>query len=295
MKYDVVEAVAEGRAHVSWSTVRSTYKGKTLVIWVTRDAVKFDGVPALTWDWKSLPKKDPWYTDEIFDGVRLPASALELQRIADLMGSMLLTPKVVDLIWLQAGLKFDCITQTQSYPDQDITNDRGVILAESHIHVVHKRIEAALAELGGDDGHSLISCVGKYWVLINNLATGHTPSGEKLLYGLDNACNYGWCAQHASGPGITPGVQCWQRPGFKHNHHHWDPSQTIRVMYRKGVLIHEDGSREIVDLHTIAASEHAGLLHHQTGELIYLRQQGEPKPVNDVTLSLYAPRVVLAA
>ncbi len=37
----VVEEVAEGRAHVSWSTVKSEYKGKTLLVYVFRDAAGF--------------------------------------------------------------------------------------------------------------------------------------------------------------------------------------------------------------------------------------------------------------
>ncbi len=257
--------------------------------------MKFDGVPALQWDWDPLPKSDPWYTDELFDGVRLPATALELQKIADLTGCLLLTPKVIDLIWLQAKLKFDSITQTQSYPDEDISDDSGVIVANSHIHVVHQRLEAALAELGGDDGVSLIDSVGKYWCLINNLATGITPSGRKLAYGSANACNYGWPASRGAYPGVTRGVHVWQTPGFRHDHHHWDPSQTIRLMYRKAVLIHEDGSQAVVDLHSVARSELAGLLHHQPGELVYLRQRGVPEPVNDVALSMYAPDLNLVA
>lgn len=290
MSINVVEEVAEGRAHVSWATVRSTYQGKTLLIYVFRDAMKFDQVPALQWNFKPLKAGDPWGTSELFDGVRLPASAFQLQQIADLTGSMLLTPRVIDLIWLQASLKFDAVTQTQSYPDADLTDDGGVIVANSHVHVVHQKLEAIIAALGGDDGEALISCVGKYWCLIDRLRLGG------LRFGAASACNYGWPSSKASGPGVTPGVLCWQRPGFRHDHHHWDPSQTIRLMYREGILIHEDGQQERVALADIAADPKlAGLLHHSPGALLYLRQAGVPRPGSDVAMARYKPPLALVA
>jgi hypothetical protein len=287
VKINVVEEVAEGRAHVSWATVKSQHKGKTLVIWVFRDAMKFDGVPALTWDWKTPTRTDAWYTDEVFNGVRLPATALELQKIADITGCMLLTPKVIDLIWLQAGLKFDPVTNTQPYPGASPKAQRRIV-ANSHIHRVHVEIERKID--GRDDGQVLIASVGKYWCLINQLA-----NPTVLIYGADNACNYGWPSSGGRYNGVTPGIKVWQPTGFKHDHHHWDPSQTIRLMYCKALLIHEDGHQEWVDLRTLAGSEHAGLLHHEAGELVYLRQAGVPAPLEDVAMPMYAPDFSLVA
>ena len=287
MKIDVIEEVAEGRAHVSWSSVKSTYKEESLIIYVFRDAMKFDDVPALTWDWKPVSKKSPWYTNEVFDGVRLPASAEELQVIADLTGCMMLTPKVIDLIWLQAQLKFDPVLNTARYPGAPST--QRTIVAESHLHVVHQEIEKKITDLGGDQGQ-LIASVGKYWCLINRLS-----NLMGLRFGVRQACNYGWPSSDGRYSGVTPGIKCWQEPGYRHDHFHWDPSQTIRLMYRRAKLIHADGRREWVDLHDIASSRYAGLIHHETNELTYLRQRCVPKPEESMALSIYAPDIDLAA
>lgn len=249
---DVVSAVKNGFGIFDWYEVVSEYNGNKLYIKVFRDAMKFNGVPALTWNFKRI-------TGDVrtFDGVRLPASAHQLQEIADLLGCMLMTPKVIDLIWLQAGTKFDAVI-----------NVNGKIVAITNIHDLHTKVES---EVGTDDGVSLISCVGKYWCLTNELSW-------KPSHGNDTAaCNYGWFARHASGPCLSPGTQCWQRPGFGHGKSHFDPSQVIRLMHRKARLISSDGTEQEVDLHDIAAdSALAPLLHHQ-GILTYLRQKGVVK------------------
>jgi hypothetical protein len=277
MLIDVVEEVAEGRARVEWATVQSIHKGKTLIIPVFRDSMKFDNVPAMTWDFK------PVKSVKSYDGVRLPASARDLQKVADLTGSMLLTPKVIDLLWLQAGVRFDAIINT---PIGKSSQRR--IVAESDIHVVHGEIEAAILAAGGDPGgRTIVECVGKYWCLVNELL-GNT-------YGENQACNYGWCALHASGPGVTAGVQCWQRCGFRHDDKHWDPSQTIRLMFQKAILIHEDGRREIVHLHDVAQSDELAPLISHEGKLHILRQASVPKPVDDIVIAKYLPTFDLAA
>jgi len=214
--------------------------------------MKFDDVPAMTWDLKPIAGDN-----RKFDGVRLPATAHQLQEIADLLGCMLLTPKVIDLIWLTAELRFDAVV-----------NVKGKIVATSNIHDVHEAIEK---KIGDGDGAKLVSCVGKYWCLINDLEYKGKVHGDWAC------CNYGWFAKRASGPGITPGTQCWQRPGFRHNKLHWDPSQTIRLMSRRAILKSPDGTMEEIDLHDVATNAAlAPLMHHQ-GALTYLRQKGVDK------------------
>jgi hypothetical protein len=256
---DVVQLVKDGKAIFEWAEIKTTHEDKTLILDVFRDAMKFDGVEACTWDFKPLPANDPNH-GKVYDGVRLPASAKQLQEIADLLSCMLLTPRIVDQIWLQASLKFD-----------SIVNVKGNIVAISNINDVHEAIEAKIESLGGDPGDAtLISCVGKYWVLVNELA--------QSKFGEQGACNYGWCAKTASGPGVTYPVQCWQRPGLAHDFHHWDPSQTIRLMYRFATLIQEGHAPREIDLHEIATDpELAPLISHQ-GVLKYLRLPGVPEP-----------------
>lgn len=251
---DVVQLVRENRDNFEWAEVKSVHNGYTLYIQVFRDAMKFDGIPALTWDLKPIIGDN-----RLFPGVRLPATAQQLQEIADLLNCMLMTPKVIDMIWLQADIKFDCVI-----------NVNGKIVAISHIHDVHQKIEEYI-QLLGDDGTKLVSCVGKYWCLINDL------EHKVKIHALDVACNYGWCAKRASGPGITAGVQCWQRPGFRHSLKHWDPSQTIRLMHRSGRLIHPDGKEQKIDLHDIASNPSLAFLLHHQGVLTYLRQKGVTK------------------
>ncbi len=253
---DVVQLVKDGKGIFEWSEVVSEHNGYKLYIKVFRDAMKFDNIEACTWNLKPLQS---WEADhgKIFNGVRLPATAHQLQQIADMLNCMMLTPKVIDLIWLQAEIKFNCIV-----------NINGNIVAVSHVTDVHKKIEEKI-QTAGNNG--LVSCVGKYWCLINDL------KGRPNLHGDKVACNYGWFASNASGPGITPGTKCWQRPGFRHNKQHFDPSQTIRLMYRMAKLIHPNGTEEEIDLHGVATdSSLAPLMHHQ-GVLTYLRQDGVPK------------------
>ena len=252
---DVVQLVKDGKARFEWAEIKTTHEDKTLIIDVFRDAMKFDEVPAMTWDFKPIAGDD-----RKFDGVRLPASAKQLQEIADVTSCMLLTPRIVDQIWLQAVLKFD-----------SIVNVKGNIVAISNINDVHEAIEAKIASLGGDPGDgTLISCVGKYWVLTNELSTSK--------FGTQGACNYGWCAKTASGPGLTYPVQCWQRPGYQHDNGHWDPSQTIRLMYRFATLLRDGEAPEEIDLYDVAKDpELAPLISHQ-GVLNYLRLPGVPEP-----------------
>jgi hypothetical protein len=164
---NVVQLVKDGKAKFEWAEVISEYHGHKLHLSVLED-------------------------DRLFNGVRLPATAHELQEIADLIGGMLLTPKVIDLIWLQAKIKFDAVVNSGP-PSYDI-------VANMDIHKVHELIEAKVAEIG-DDGMGLISCVGKYWCLIEQLTV------HGMLHGDWTACNYGWFAKKASGAGLSPGPE----------------------------------------------------------------------------------------
>jgi len=246
---DVVQLVKERKGRYEWYEVVSIYNDYKLYIKVLRDAMKFDNIPAMTWDFK------PIFNDtRRFNGVRLPASAHQLQEIADLLGGMLLTPKVIDLIWLQATLKFDAIV-----------NIKGKIVATSNIHDIHNAIEQKTTT---DNGTQLISCVGKYWTLTNAL------SSYGKIYGDWVSCNYGWFAKNSSGPGLTPGTRCWQRPGYKHNKQHFDPSQLIRIMHRKATIVLPSGIMQSIDLHDVASdAKYAKLLNHD-GVLKYIRQTG---------------------
>jgi hypothetical protein len=232
-----------------------------------RDAMKFDEMPEL--DWHREPCGGG-ISPKIFSGVRLPATPMELQQIADMVSGMLLTPRVIDLIWLQAGIKFDAIVNNgKPYGTPEFE-----IVATMNITDLHELIEKEIHDRGGDGGNEVISCVGKYWCLINGLGTWE----GRNMYGTYTACNYGWCGDDASGPGVTPGVKCWQRPGYKHNIDHVDPSQAIRLMYREALLVSADGLEQYIDLHEVAGDpELCAHIAFDGKPLTYLRQMNVPQ------------------
>ncbi len=262
---DVIQLVKDGGGSFDWAYVVSEIGDTKLYIAVMRDAMTFDGMPALDWH------RDPLAVDDgvVYDGVRLPATPFELQQIADMVGGMLLTPRVIDLIWLQAGIKFDAIVNN----GEPYGTPAFEIVADMNITDIHQLIEKEIDERGGDGGSEIISCVGKYWCLINGLGT----DADKKMYGTDTACNYGWCGDNASGPGVTAGVKCWQRPGYKHNKDHIDPSQTIRLMYREALLVSGEGLEQYIDLHEVAADpELCAHIAFDGKPLTYLRQTNVP-------------------
>lgn len=238
-RVDVVQAVRDGRAQFQWSVIQLRYLGYRLELAVFRDALKVDGL-------------------------RPPVNAKQMQEIADLLSCVMLTPKVVDQIWLQAKIRFDSVIN-HTYPGRS----KPTIVADMPVADVNEEIERKLVAAGGDDGVSLIDSVGKYWVLTNG-----TPTGK---YGKHQACNYGWCSSTGRYPGVTSGVKLWQSPGYQHNDEHFDPSQLVRLMYRFAVLWTEDGSEDVDVVELLQDPKLCHLLSHE-GPLRYLRQAAVPEP-----------------
>ncbi len=261
---DVVQLVKNGKGYFEWSWVLNEHDGNKLAVAVFRDAMKFDGMPPMNWGRKPLQGDT-----RTFDGVRLPATANELQQIADLLGCMLMTPTIVDRLWSEAGeagLQFE-----------PVVNVKGKIVAISNVHDVHEAIEAAIIRAGGDPGkEAVLSSVGKYWVLMNRALNGK--------FGKQQAINYGWFTKgKGNGRSVTNLVNIWQTPGGAHNDDHLDPSQVIRLMYRQARLLRAGSTQwEDIDLHRVAADTTlAPLLSHE-GVLKVLRQQNVPEPQGTV-------------
>lgn len=233
----IVDDVRGGRARVEWADVVSQREdGTALRITVMRDALKVDGV-------------------------RVAASARDLQTIADMLGCLLLTPKVIDLIYQQAALRFDPVVRAD-----------GNIVAYSTSKRVSALIDAAIASRGGDPG-GLIDSIGKYWVLHK-----HLQNVTSLRYGKATVCNYGWLSESGYYPAETKGLKCWQNPGFQHDDSHVDPSQVIRLMKRKAVLLRPCRPDEEVDLVDVLQDpDLAGLVTYD-GPLTYLRVADVPPP-----------------
>jgi len=229
--WDVVSAVRNGQARFEWDEVVSESGGNRLYLSVMRDAIRFDRVPAMNWH------RSPIHGDErTFDGVRVPATAAEMQEIADMLFCMLPTPLMLDLIWTQAKLRFDPVVNLGA----------GKIVATQNVTNVHEAVEKKIAAAGGYPELGIIASVGKYWVVCNQLAR------PNLKYGIRTACNYGWHSSTGAYVGVIPGIKVWQGEGTAHNDQHVDPSQVIRLVYRMARLVRADGSEDRVDLHDVA-------------------------------------------
>lgn len=260
---DLVRAVKEGRAKVEWADLVSEHNGHRLTMRIFRDALKVDGI-------------------------RWPASARVMQQIADMTATMLPTPKILDLVWLEAGrsgIQFDCVIN-HKLPGRGQPTIVADLTPEIVSPLVDEKIENALGNPAG-----LIASVGKYWVLSNRLANPST-----LTFGVQTACNYGW--HHSKGlyQAVTPGLKVWQSQGTRHNDLHCDPSQVVRLVSRTAIL-RRAGSTvdETVDLHFIARDPELSKLINHDGPLKHVRQMSvaEPKAVKNPDGSYTLPEVII--
>lgn len=227
--------------------VRSGEGAKTLKIQVTHDAIKIRDT-----------------------GFRQPATAAQMQRLADRLDCMLLTPLVVDLVWRQAKVRFDAVV-----------NVDGKIVAGLSVEDYNDAVDECVSDSGGPV-LELTACVGKYWVVCNALAR----DPKALRYGKRTAANYGWFSSRAprSRRGVTGGdIHPWQTIGTAHNDEHVDPSQVVRLMHRKAELF-EDGAVREVDLRDIAVDPVLVPLLNHDGILRVLRQPSVPEPTGVIVM-----------
>lgn len=255
MAVDLLQWIRDGRANVKWGHLISKHNGHVLVVPAMRDAMTFDDVPSMRWNRTVINANDKR------DGVRMASTAKELQEIADALFCMPFTPKMLDLMWIAAG---DYGTRFNS-----IVNVGGIV-ATANIHAVHDAVEKALAKAGGDIG-GFIAAVGKYWVICNRLLGGK--------FGKNQAINYGWYHTAAKSRSVLKTTNVFQMIAGAHDHHHFDPSQVIRLLYRMAKLLRA-GSRvwEDIDLYEVAVDpELAGLISHE-GVLKTTRMLAVPEP-----------------
>jgi len=221
----VLNAVREGRIEpITWTEVHSERGGRKATVRVSADALRLGDEQA---------------------SVRVNASARTMQRIADLLGCVLPTTKICDLIWEQASVRLPpCIQK----PDASMGHTSRML---QH----HGRVEEGRAGRPG-----LVENVGKHWVLTNRLA------GRP-----DLAANYGWYdprAPHSSGK-----HRLWQPLGLAHNLDHVDYSQVVRLVQRECLIDGE--ARDLTEVMT--DPELAPLVSHE-GPLRLVRLLGvEPE------------------
>ncbi|HWP09447.1 MAG TPA: hypothetical protein VNN72_27085, partial [Polyangiaceae bacterium] len=167
----LVQAVAQGAYDPpEWTTVTTTFKGRRAEIQVSTDALTILGV-------------------------RIDVTADGAQRIADLLGTVLPTPRIVQLIWEQATVRIDPCTLPA---DEKMATTARMI----------EHSECVDDQLGGRKG--LVANEGKHWVLTNRVA------GNSKL-----AANYGW---------FVKGRPPIQTVGTHHDTGHTDYSQTMRLV-----------------------------------------------------------------
>jgi hypothetical protein len=243
----ILAAVSAGDYAASWATLTWTEKGHTIEIDVLADAL-------------------------MIEGCRVNVSARLAQQIADVTGSMLMTPKIADLCHHLAKIRI-------GPSPQPITASTDAMIAHS------KRIDAALAKVAGYDPATspVLSSIGKYWCLSNKLK----GTGTKAL-------NYGWHFEGATYQGIK-GFRCdsglpysvIQPSATAHDYAHVDYSQIHRTV---SAACRVDGERR--PLRDVLTDPDLCYLVSHEGPLAVLRQPGVPEPAEQVVV---LPRVTITA
>lgn len=215
----ILDAVRNGVASISWATITSSIPGYDASFSVMADAL-------------------------MVEGVRVGVSASLEQQIADLLGCLLLTPKLADLLWLQRTTTLAPIPLGAS----SAMATTAMMVKESD--AIDDALDAQPTPYG------LISTVGKHWVLDND-----------LLAHPGRAINYGW---HFLGtiPGVpaesavTPGVQVIQGKGWAHDAQHSDYSQTCILVRRPCQVngVEEDLADVLQNASTASLASHQGVL-----------------------------------
>lgn len=216
--------------HVSF--IDELPEGKSRGSLEERGAMIVDAVVAGQYDpfeWYGVKVKDKTGNELVFytmrdalkiDGVRMSVSAKEMQQIADVLGAMLPTPLMTDLIWEAASKKITPKTEPQAVQSGTMAYT-SVMISNS------ERIDAAI----GGDTSALVADVGKYWVLTNGLLKTHRGMGVGVV-----ACNYGWHFEGESFGGLRGELavslrsRVLQGMGYAHDISHSDYSQNCRLV-----------------------------------------------------------------
>jgi len=198
-------------------------------------------------------------------GVRVNVSAQLLQIIADLLGCMMLTPRICDLMYLAAKASGPVLLPSP----QPITSTTKAMIAHS------ARVDGYLASVRDklpmtpDGGAPLVQTVGKQWVVANELQQKKVGTAE----------NYGWQFPGSSFGGskfessVTPPLRCIQGQGWAHDITHVDYSQIAQLVWARCTV---DGEEKSLPEVLATDPQVAKLLNHN-GLLKVTRQPGVEK------------------
>ena len=224
--------------------------------------------------WESIPVRHPdgrvftiqvmndaLMIGEVDDFVRVNVSHLDAQHIADILDCRLPTVKIVDLVHSHAVLTIEPCT---SEPDAHMASTERMA----------KHSKAISDKAGISSCYTPFTCsVGKDWVLTNNYP--HPLKGA----------NYGWHTKSVPNSvhpewGPFPckiGGYVFQPLGFRHDIHHTDYSQTLRLV-SKYVGVEDAANRKssVVELDKVLTSPDTADLFSYEGVLKYTRHPGIP-------------------
>lgn len=192
----ILAAVKDGSARVLWGTLSTSWNGHSGTLFVMRDAL-------------AVGSSDDW--------VRVSVRCDTAQLIADALGAQLLTPRVADMIFDQAGTRIAPHSQIAWVNDRTMSSTRRML---DYHTIVESALQAANAK--PDD---LLANTGKHWVITNRL-------WEPGRAG--KAANYGWHVGD-SGEGVLD-----QPVELGHGFALWvDYSQLVQLM---GAVMIVDGA-----------------------------------------------------
>ena len=220
------------------------------------DPVAFSPVSST---WKNYSGTFQVFSDALkLDGVRIGAGAKLAQQIADVLGCLLLTPKLLDLTFLQAQKSGVVIPPQTMY-------DASRMMTTEWFKKHSSAIDAAIAKAGAT---GLVQTTGKPWMI-----------DEALLSHGGRAENYGWHMPLGATlqgvplhPSVTSTSQVIQQPGWAHGLDQADYSETVTLVRRDCVV---DGQPwDVVDV--LRDPERAGLLTANGKAQSVLRQPGVP-------------------
>lgn len=248
----IIEHITSGDYDpVQWAEITSNILGHSATFYVMADAFKIQGV-------------------------RVNVSANLEQTLADLMGCLLMTPKIADLIWLQRQVTLQ--PQTRA-----ITSKLEDMIANS------RAIDAQLAAQGNPTG--LISTVGKDWTLSNSLLSypgkaqnygDHCiPTGTNNWRGIRTYPLEGVPTPAAAG-------QVIQGAWWFHGPTHIDYSQTCRLV-RRDCLV-DDHPWDLADL---LRDSTLSKLAAADGPLKLLRQPNVPLIACKTKIGMSGPPEIL--
>jgi hypothetical protein len=179
----IVQAVLDGQAIHEWTEIVSHANGHEGRIRVMRKALAI-GVPG--------------------DALRVSTTFRTAQQIADLLGALMLTPKVSNLIAQQADSKPAPLTQSAWVSDGTMANTKRLVEYSN-------KVEAAVP----GESPGLLANEGKQWVV--TIRNWNDPDEAKR----HNGANHGWYLQ---------GGKVIQDRGCTHNMKHEDYSQLMVFM-----------------------------------------------------------------